>query len=89
LITAEEMFRGTLTQTTVYPREIVKRALEVNARAVVLGHNHPTGNLSPSRGDERLTQDLKAALSLIDVRVLDHVIVGGPGYLSMGEKGLV
>ena len=76
----EELFRGTLTQTSVYPREVVKRALALNAAAVVLAHNHPRGAAEPSRADELLTQTLKAALALVDVRVLDHMIVGArPG----------
>jgi DNA repair protein RadC len=89
LITMEEMFRGTLTQTSVYPREIVAAALEVGAAGVVLAHNHPSGTVQPSRADETLTQTVKAALALIDVRVLDHVIVAPGTALSMAEKGLV
>ncbi|HEY1392291.1 MAG TPA: DNA repair protein RadC, partial [Methylibium sp.] len=72
----EELFRGTLTQTSVYPREIVKRALALNAAAVVLAHNHPSGVAEPSKADEYLTATLKSALALIDVRVLDHLVVG-------------
>ncbi|WHZ12506.1 MAG: UPF0758 family protein [Burkholderiaceae bacterium] len=87
LLALEEMFRGTLTQTSVYPREVVLRALTLQAGAVVLAHNHPSGALQPSRADEALTQTLKAALALIDVRVLDHVIVGAAGALSMAEQG--
>ncbi|MEJ8826431.1 DNA repair protein RadC [Variovorax humicola] len=89
LIALEELFRGTLTQTSVYPREVVMRALHHHAAAVVLAHNHPSGCAEPSRADEMLTQALKAALALIDVRVLDHVIVGKGGALSMAERGLV
>ena len=89
LITAEAMFRGTLTQTSVYPREVVKRALELNAAAVILGHNHPSGEVKPSSADERLTQQLRAALSLVDVQVLDHVIVSGDRFASMAEMGLM
>jgi DNA repair protein RadC len=89
LIALEEMFRGTLTQTSVYPREVVVRALHHHASAVVLAHNHPSGGVEPSRADESLTQTLKAALSLVDVRVLDHVIVGGGRSLSMASKGLI
>lgn len=89
LIEWEEMFRGTLTQTSVYPREIVKRALQLGAAAVVLSHNHPSGTVQPSRADEALTQTLKAALSLVDIRVLDHVIVAPGMALSMAEKGLL
>ena len=89
LIALEELFRGTLTQTSVYPREVVLRALHHHASAVVLAHNHPSGSVAPSRADETLTQTLKAALALVDVRVLDHVIVAPGQALSMAEKGLV
>lgn len=89
LIALEEMFRGTLSQSSVYPREVVLRALHHQAAAVVLAHNHPSGNARPSRADEALTQTLKAALSLVDVRVLDHVIVCRGGSFSMAEHGLV
>jgi len=85
----EELFRGTLSQTSVYPREVVLRALHHRAAAVVLSHNHPSGSVQPSRADETLTQTLKAALALIDVRVLDHVIVGQGQALSMAEQGLI
>lgn len=83
------MFTGTLTQTSVYTREIVLAALGYGAAAVVLAHNHPSGNVQPSRADELLTQTIKAALALVDVRVLDHIIVAPGGALSMAEKGLV
>lgn len=89
LIAVEEMFRGTLTQTSVYPREVVARALHLHAAAVVLAHNHPSGCAEPSRADEALTQNLKAALALVDVRVLDHVIVGQGVAQSMAERGLI
>ena len=91
VIACEEMFRGTLTQTSVYPREVVKRTLELNAAAVILAHNHPSGNVDPSRADEVLTQTLRAALALVDARVLDHFIVAGNGnsILSMAERGLL
>ena len=89
LLALEEMFRGTLTQTSVYPREVVLRALHHQATAVVLAHNHPSGSVQPSRADEALTQTLKAALALVDVRVLDHVIVGTGEALSMAERGLM
>lgn len=89
VIIAEEAFRGTLTQTSVYPREIVKRALAVNASSVVLSHNHPSGSPNPSTADEHLTNTLKTALALIDVRVIDHIIVGADSAVSMAEKGLV
>ena len=85
----EELFRGTLAQTSVNPREVVIRALQHNAAAVVLSHNHPSGSIEPSRADESLTQTLRAALSLIDVRVLDHVIVSAGQSFSMAEKGLL
>ncbi|HQD13906.1 MAG TPA: DNA repair protein RadC [Ottowia sp.] len=89
LVALEELFRGTLAQTSVYPREVVLRALHHHAAAVVLAHNHPSGSVLPSRADEALTQTLKAALALVDVRVLDHVIVAPGQALSMAEKGLV
>lgn len=89
LIAHQEMFRGTLTQTSVYPREIVKECLVRGAASVVLFHNHPSGSTNPSRADEALTQTLKAALSLVDVRVLDHIIVGGANTLSFAERGLL
>lgn len=85
----EVMFTGTLTQTSVYPREIVKAALSHDAAAVVLAHNHPGGSVQPSRADEALTQSLKGALALVDVRVLDHVIVSASDALSMAERGLI
>jgi DNA repair protein RadC len=87
LLALEELFRGTLTQTSVYPREVVLRALHHQAAAVVLAHNHPSGAVQPSRADEALTQTLKAALALVDVRVLDHIIVAPGEALSMAEKG--
>jgi len=89
LLAMEELFRGTLTQTSVYPREVVIRALHYGAAAVVLAHNHPSGSVQPSRADEALTQTLKAALALVDVRVLDHIIVGPGQALSMAETGLI
>jgi DNA repair protein RadC len=89
LIALEELFRGTLTQTSVYPREVVMRALHHHAAAVVLAHNHPSGCAEPSRADEAITQTLKAALALIDVRVLDHMIVTRGQTLSMAERGLL
>jgi len=89
LLALEELFRGTLTQTSVYPREVVLRALHHHAAAVVLAHNHPSGSVQPSNADEALTKALKAALGLIDVRVLDHVIVGPGQALSMAERGLL
>ena len=89
LIVLEELFRGTLTQTSVYPREVVVRALALNAASVVLAHNHPSGTAQPSRADEALTQTLKAALGLIDVRVLDHFVVTSTEAVSMAERGLL
>jgi DNA repair protein RadC len=89
LVAMEELFRGTLTQTSVYPREVVRRALQLESAAVVLAHNHPSGTVQPSRADEALTQTLKSALALVDVRVLDHVVVAPGDALSMAEKGLL
>ena len=88
LIVAEELFRGTLSQTSVYPREVVKAALRHNAGAVIFAHNHPSGVAEPSRADELLTRELKTALSLVDVRVLDHFVVAG-SVLSFAERGLI
>lgn len=85
----ETMFRGTLTQTSVYPREVVAAALGHAACTVILAHNHPSGGVQPSRADEVLTQVLKSALALIDVRVLDHVVVGGDTAVSFAELGLL
>jgi DNA repair protein RadC len=89
MLAMEELFRGTLSQTSVYPREVVLRALHHQAAAVVLSHNHPSGSVQPSRADEHLTQTLKAALALVDVRVLDHIIVCQGETLSMAERGLI
>jgi DNA repair protein RadC len=90
LIASEELFRGTLTQTSVYPREVVKRALLHNAGAVILAHNHPSGLAEPSRADEVLTSSLKQALAMIDVKLLDHFIVAGNARpLSFAERGLI
>ena len=85
----EELFRGTLNGTAVYPREIVKRALKLNAAAVILAHNHPSGVAEPSRADELLTSRLKEALTLVDVRLLDHLIVGDGETVSFSERGLL
>jgi DNA repair protein RadC len=89
VIETEELFRGTLTQTSVYPREVVKRALHHNAGALILAHNHPSGVAEPSHADETLTQALKQALALVDIRVLDHFIVAGSSVLSFAERGLL
>ena len=85
----QELFRGTLTQTSVYPREIVKSALAANAAAVIFAHNHPSGIAQPSRADELLTRELKDALALVEVKVLDHFIVAGHQALSFAERGLL
>lgn len=85
----QEMFRGTLTQTSVYPREVVIEALACQASGVILVHNHPSGSASPSRADELLTQTLKQALALVDVRVLDHLVVTRSQVLSFAETGLL
>lgn len=89
LISLEEMFQGSLSQTSVYPREVARRALALNAGAVILAHNHPSGVAEPSRADEFLTQTLRQALQLLDVRVLDHLVVGRGQVVSMAERGLV
>ncbi|MDR2113008.1 MAG: DNA repair protein RadC [Candidatus Accumulibacter sp.] len=90
LLAAEELFRGTLAQTSVYPREVLKQALARNAAAVVFAHNHPSGGTEPSSADEALTRSLSRALALIDVKVLDHFIVAGQAPpLSFAERGLL
>ena len=89
LIAAEELFRGTLTQTSVYPREVLKRALAHNAAATILAHNHPSGVAEPSLQDQALTRTISEALSLVDVKVLDHFVIAGPHALSFAERGLI
>ena len=89
VITTEEMFRGTLSQASVYPREVVKRALYHNAAAVIFAHNHPSGVCEPSRADEILTDALKKSLALVDVKALDHFIVAGTECMSFAEWGLI
>ncbi len=89
VIAVDELFRGTLTQTSVYPREIVKRALAHNAAAVILAHNHPSGEANPSAADRSLTKALADALALIDVRVLDHFIVAPGASMSFAEQGIL
>ncbi|MGC2518626.1 MAG: DNA repair protein RadC [Burkholderiales bacterium] len=89
VIAAEELFRGTLTQTSVYPREVVKCALRHNAAAIIFAHNHPSGVAEPSHADETLTRSLKAALAMVDIQVLDHFIVGSAGTMSFAERGLL
>ena len=89
VLAAEQMFRGTLTQTSVYPREVAKAAMQQNAAAVIFAHNHPSGVAEPSNADESLTRQLKSALALLDVKVLDHFIVAGNQTLSFAERGLL
>jgi DNA repair protein RadC len=89
VIEAEDLFKGTLTQTSVYPREVVKAALKHNAAAVIFAHNHPSGATEPSQSDRMLTDALKQALSLVDVRVLDHFVVAGNQTMSFAERGLI
>lgn len=89
VIATEEMFRGTLAETSVYPREVVKRALHHNAASVIFSHNHPSGASEPSFADEALTGSLKQALSLVEVKVLDHFVVAGNGVVSFAERGLI
>lgn len=89
LITMETLFHGSLTETSIYPREVVKRALELGAAAVILAHNHPSGDATPSPADQRVTRLLANALALVEVRVLDHVIVGAGQAVSMADRGLM
>lgn len=89
LIEGVVMFVGTLTQTAVYPREVARKALSLNAAAVIIAHNHPSGNPTPSAADERLTKHLRSALELIEVRVLDHVVIAGAHSTSFAESGLL
>ena len=89
VLSCQELFRGTLTQTSVYPREVVKVALAANAGAAIFAHNHPSGCSEPSRADELLTQTLKSALALVDVKVLDHFVVAGASAISFAERGLL
>jgi len=89
VLACEELFFGTIDGTSVHPRVVVQRSLELNAAAVIFAHNHPSGVAEPSRADEVLTQRLKEALALIDVRVLDHIVVGHEGTTSMAERGLI
>ena len=89
VIACDELFRGTLAQTSVYPREVVKAALAHNAAAVIFAHNHPSGIAEPSRADELLTQSLKQALMLVDIRTLDHFVVAGSQLVSFAERGLI
>ena len=85
----EELFRGTVDGTSVYPREVVKRALSVNAAAVILAHNHPSGVAEPSQADERITKRIGSALSLVDIRLLDHLVIGDGAATSLASRGLL
>jgi len=85
----DELFRGTIDGTSVYPREVVKEALAINAAAVILAHNHPSGVAEPSQADERITRRLKSALELVDIRLLDHLIVGDGETTSLASRGLL
>jgi len=85
----DELFRGTIDGTSVYPREVVKEALAVNAAAVILAHNHPSGVAEPSQADERITKRLKSALELVDIRLLDHLIIGDGSATSLARRGLI
>jgi len=87
LINAEQIFRGTLDQANVYPRELAKRALALNAASVILAHNHPSGRVEPSNADQRVTRAIKSVLSLLEIKVIDHVIVSGINHYSFAEKG--
>jgi DNA repair protein RadC len=89
LLASEALFRGTVNQASVYPREVVQRALALNATAVILAHNHPSGVAEPSRADEHLTRAIQSALALVDVRVLDHLVVAQGGTISFAERGLL
>lgn len=89
LIECQEMFRGTIDGASVHPREVVKEALRLNAAAVILAHNHPSGVCEPSQADELITRRLREALALVDIRVLDHLIIAGADALSMAERGLL
>lgn len=89
LIAAEDLFYGTIDGAAVYPREIVKRALALNAAALILGHNHPSGVAEPSAADRRITERITSACALIDLRVLDHIIVSGAAYYSFAEQGII
>jgi len=89
LICDIQLFRGTLTQTSVFPREVIKEALSLNASSVVIYHNHPSGMAEPSLVDKTLTTDLKKALKFVDITILDHIIIAGMDYYSFSEKGLL
>ncbi len=89
VIRFDEMFRGTIDGTSVYPREVVKEALDVNAAAVILAHNHPSGVAEPSEADERITRRIKSALELVDIRLLDHLIIGAGHATSLASRGVI
>lgn len=89
IISFDELFRGTIDGTSVYPREVVKQALSVNAAAVIVAHNHPSGVAEPSQADERITRRLKAALELVDIRLLDHLVIGGGKVSSLAKRGML
>ncbi len=89
VITFKELFRGTINGATVHPREVVKEALEQNAASLIFAHNHPSGSVDPSAADQAITQRLKEALSLVDIKVLDHIIIGGESSVSFSERGLL
>ena len=89
VLSFNELFRGTIDGTSVYPREVVKEALAVNAAAVILAHNHPSGVAEPSQADERITRRLKSALELVDIRLLDHLIIGDGRTTSLASRGLI
>jgi DNA repair protein RadC len=89
VIDFQELFRGTIDGTSVYPREVVKESLKNNAAAIILAHNHPSGVAEPSQADERITKRLKAALELVDIRVLDHIIIGAGQSVSLASRGLI
>jgi DNA repair protein RadC len=89
IIHFEELFRGTIDGTSVYPREVVKQSLSVNAAAIILAHNHPSGIAEPSQADERITRRIKAALDLVDIRLLDHLIIGDGASISLASRGIL
>ncbi len=89
IIECDEMFYGTVNTASVYPREIIKKALKLNASAIIIAHNHPSGNPEPSDADERITIRIKEACELMDITLLDHIIIGNPGLVSLAERGLV
>lgn len=89
LIACEELFQGTIDASSVYPREVMKRALALNASACIFAHNHPSGIPEPSEADKRITLRLRDALALTDIRVLDHIVVGGTSTVSFAERGLL